>query len=98
MQAFVKSIVKKVDMVKGVRIEGSAGVSQNAFYSGAFTFPHQTQNKQKLKMNPHVNDAHFGFMGQYVGGDIRTPYDRPSIIMTANTEINSGRLDAQIIK
>ena len=59
--AFVKSIVKRVDIVKGVRLDAGAGVSNNAYYSGSFTFPHQTQNKQKMKMNPHVNDAHFGF-------------------------------------
>jgi hypothetical protein len=29
-----------------------------------------------------------------VGGEIKTHLDRPSIIMTANTDTSSGRLDA----
>lgn len=96
MMAFVKSIVKKVDMVKGGRIEGGMGLSNNIYLNNGFHFPLQTNNRQK-KMMGHTGEATYSLDLQYVAGDLKTQFDRPSVILTGKTD-NTGKLEAQVIK
>lgn len=96
MMAFVKSIVKKVDMVKGAQISGGMSFSNNTHMNHSFTFPLQTQNKQK-KMMGQTGDATYSFDLQYLGGEIKTQFDQPSVIMMGKSE-NTGRLEAVLIK
>lgn len=93
---FVKSIVKKVELVKGGRIEGGMGLSNNIYWNNGFHFPLQSNNRQK-KMMGHTGEATYSLDLQYMGGTLRNHFDKPSIILTGKTE-NTGKLEAQIIK
>lgn len=92
MMAFVKSIVKKVDLVKGGRLEGGMGLSNNIYVNNSFNFPLKTNNRQKMMMG-HTGDATHSLDLQYVGGDFKSQFDRPSVILTGKSE-STGKLEA----
>lgn len=48
-------------------------------------------------MMGQTGEATYSLELQYVGGDLKTQFDKPSVIMTGKSE-NTGKLEAQVIK
>ncbi|CAD8084740.1 unnamed protein product [Paramecium primaurelia] len=94
----VRAVTKKVEHIKGFKFEVAGGLSNNFHLAHSWMIPPSNKGKapnpNPMKQPPVPS---YTLAAQYLGGELRTPFDQPSYIMTGRWD-STGKLEAAIIK
>lgn len=90
----VKSISKKYEHIKGFKFEVGMAMSNNFHLTSTWQVRPPIQNQMKMG---YRSNAGFTLAAQYIGGELKSPADTPTIIMTGRLD-SAGKLESSIIK